>query len=354
LLRAYPYWHNIYIVNILVICIGLITSVVAITIAKVQSSVKAQIAYSSIAQIGLMFIEVALELHTLVLFHFAGNAILRTYQLLVSPTVMSYAVHEMFFHFKPTTPKAHGKLLTMSNNTIYMLALKEWNMDSFLKRLLWNPFKWCGNKVAFIPYNTTIIVLVVLCSFGLYVMNTNYIPTTGLGVIAIIYSLLGLLFTTKALSERSNAIHAWLSIISALMLIVLSVAIQNRDFNAHQILLMLSGILVSAITGYICLHKVKVIDNDTSLNYYHGHTYEYKRMGFIFLLSCLGIVGLPFTPTFIGIDIMFSHVHKYHVAHIIFLSLSFMIMEISVLRIYSRFFTGMHKRTYHAMAYRSS
>jgi NADH-quinone oxidoreductase subunit L len=36
--------------------------------------VKSQIAYASIAQIGLIFIEVAAGLENLAMFHFAGNA----------------------------------------------------------------------------------------------------------------------------------------------------------------------------------------------------------------------------------------------------------------------------------------
>ncbi|MDP4809769.1 MAG: hypothetical protein NWR65_01425, partial [Saprospiraceae bacterium] len=75
------------------------TSLFATLIARVQSSVKTQIAYSSIAQIGIIFIEVALGFHSLAIFHFAGNAFLRTYQLLVSPAVLSYLIHDQFFHF---------------------------------------------------------------------------------------------------------------------------------------------------------------------------------------------------------------------------------------------------------------
>ena len=70
-------------------------------IARVQSSVKTQIAYSSIAQIGIMFVELAMGWHTLALVHFAGNAFLRTYQLLVSQSVLGYLVQYQFFSYEP-------------------------------------------------------------------------------------------------------------------------------------------------------------------------------------------------------------------------------------------------------------
>ena len=85
--------------KIAIIVIGALTGIIATLIARVQPTVKTQIAYSSAAQIGIMFIEIALGFHWLVLIHFAGNAFLRTYQLLVSPSVLNYLVHHQYFHY---------------------------------------------------------------------------------------------------------------------------------------------------------------------------------------------------------------------------------------------------------------
>ena len=101
LLRTFPFWEHLNSIVITVVTLGLFTSIIATGIARVQSSVKTQIAYSSIAQIGLIFIEIALGFHILALIHFAGNAFLRTYQLLVSPSVVSYMIREQFYNFIP-------------------------------------------------------------------------------------------------------------------------------------------------------------------------------------------------------------------------------------------------------------
>jgi hypothetical protein len=105
LLRTYPFWENQLVVRILIGALGLITAVVSTTIARVQTSVKTQIGYASLTQIGIMFIEVAAGLELLVLIHFAGNAFLRTYQLLVSPSVVSYLIREQFYGFVPKEKK---------------------------------------------------------------------------------------------------------------------------------------------------------------------------------------------------------------------------------------------------------
>ncbi|HSW90301.1 MAG TPA: proton-conducting transporter membrane subunit, partial [Patescibacteria group bacterium] len=90
LLRTYPLWQGITWLRVAIAVIGLVTAIVASTIARVQSSIKTQIAYASITQIGIMFIEIAAGLRWLVLVHFVSNASLRTYQLLISPSIVSY------------------------------------------------------------------------------------------------------------------------------------------------------------------------------------------------------------------------------------------------------------------------
>ena len=136
LLRTFPFWEHQLSVRILIGAVGLISSVIASGVARVQSSVKSQIAYSSIAQIGLIFIEVALGLKDLALWHFAGNAFLRTYQLLVSPSVVTYLIREQFFNFIPRRHTIEDSLPKKIEYTFYMLCLKEWSLDSIMYRYL--------------------------------------------------------------------------------------------------------------------------------------------------------------------------------------------------------------------------
>jgi len=60
LLRTYPFWQQMAGIKIAIIIIGALTGIMATLIARVQATVKTQIAYSSAAQIGIIFIEVAL------------------------------------------------------------------------------------------------------------------------------------------------------------------------------------------------------------------------------------------------------------------------------------------------------
>ncbi len=98
LLRTFPFWEHQGSVRVLIGVLGLSTTLIASSIAKVQASIKGQVAYASAAQIGVIFIEVALGLETLALIHFAGNAFLRTYQLLISPSVITYLIMRTVLH----------------------------------------------------------------------------------------------------------------------------------------------------------------------------------------------------------------------------------------------------------------
>ena len=355
MIRTYPYWENMVMIKALIITMGIATSIIASGISSVQSSVKTQIAYSSVAQIGLMFAEVALGFHWLALVHFSGNAFLRTYQLLVSPSVLSYRIHDMFFNFSPNKLNTKKTFFTKISNSFYILNVKEWNLDQYWFRFGWSPFKWLGKNLQFLTKKTTLIALILFYGLGLAANEyRETLPAILFEWLPFLYSFAGLLMILKSFSERGDALNAWVLIITGQFFITLSVVLLNEDFGFHHIAFFLSGSLTAAVVGYFCLRKMKSLDQDILLNRYHGYSYGHPKMSLVFLICCLGMVGLPFTPTFIGIDLLFSHIHKHQEILIIFTSISFLFLEVAVLRIYARIFLGQHKNKFHPIAYRSS
>lgn len=355
LLRTYPYWEHQPFIKVFILISGALTSIVATSISMVQSSVKAQIAYSSVAQIGLIFIEVALGFHTLALIHFAGNAFLRTYQLLVSPSVLSYLIHDMIFSHQPTKQRKGSPLFQKLGNSFYQLSVKEWNMDFFMYRFLWTPFKWIGAKFSFLTSRTAVVVLIALYLCGLYIYF--FVATTSPFLdefLPLFFSIGGLILILKAFTETRDASRAWIFVLAGQLFITLSIALLNTNFVSEHILIYLSGSVMAFIAGLVCLEKIKSIDNNINLNQFHGYTYEQPGTGMIFLIACLCFAGLPLTPTFIGIDLLFSHIGKHEGALIFLTALSFLFIELSILRIYCRVFLGQHKKMYHPVAYRSS
>ena len=354
LLRTAPFWDQQFSVRILIGVIGLTTAVITTGIARVQSSVKSQIAYSSIAQIGLIFIEVAVGLHDLALFHFAGNAFLRTYQLLVSPSVVSYLIREQFYKFVPRLRSMEDSFPKKIQYTLYILCVKEWNLDSFMYRFLWNPLKWLGNRLNFLTLNRALLFFVPAYLLGIFSLyNEELIPATLHHYLPDVFALIGLIMVLKSFTERKQARMSWTLIIMTHLWIVLAVMF-NEHFGKEEVILYMSGILVSGVLGYAVLQRLKSIEGNIDLDQFRGHSYQHPKFALVFLIACLGLGGFPITPTFIGEDLVFTHIHEDQPILAFFVALAYIIDVLSIMRIYARVFLGPHVKSMYEMAYRSS
>jgi len=354
LLRTFTFWEHQLSVRVVIGAVGLLTAVIATGIARIQSSVKSQIAYASIAQIGLIFIELALGLENLALFHFAGNAFLRTYQLLVSPSVVSYLIREQFYNFSPHQRSIEDSFPKKMEYTLYILCIKEWNLDSIMYRYLWNPLKWAGNKINFLTLNRVLISFIPAYLIGaLLLLRQDQLPASVQHFLPILFSLFGLLMVLKSFTERKQARMSWILIVMNHFWVALSISF-NEHFNYDHSVLYLCGILVSGFLGFLCLFWLLSREGNIDLDQFHGYSYKYPRLSFIFLLACLGLTGFPITPTFIGEDLIFSHIHEDQYLLASFTALSFILDGLAVIRIFARVFLGPHVKSMYEMAYRSS
>ena len=351
LLRTHSFWEDMLWAKIVIITIGAATAIIATLIARVQPTVKTQIAYSSAAQIGLMFIEVALGFHWLVLIHFAGNAFLRTYQLLVSPSVLNYLVHHQYFHYVLPTQKSISKIKA----SFYMLSIKEWNLDSMMFTYLWSPFKWLGKQFQFLQGKLFIGVLaiagLVLTFIGYTSGSSNSVLNEFVPIILMSIALAVILF---AFAYRRSALRAWVYLLTAHFFIIAAVIFNTTHINLIEVIFYASGVLLAFFLGYYCLNKIKAVDNDISLNQFHGYVYEQNTTGFLFMVAAMGMLGFPITAAFIGIDVLFTYVHSNQVVLIILMAFCFVFIELTAFRILLRIFFGPHKKLNHPVAFRSS
>jgi NADH-quinone oxidoreductase subunit L len=354
LLRTYHFWEHQASVRIVIAVLGVITSIIATGIARVQSSVKSQIAYSSIAQIGIIFVEVAAGFHFLALIHFAGNAFLRTYQLLISPSVVSYLIREQFYNFTPRKHTIEDSFPKKLENTLYILCLKEWNMDSFMYRYLWNPLKVLGKRLNFLVTNRMLYYMIPVYLIGLYcVYHKELINEQVQHILPVVFSFIALVIVLKSFTERIHARASWLLVTMNHFWLALAVAF-NENFSFDEIHLYLSGAAAGGILGYLCLYRLKTLEGTINLDAFHGYSQAHPRMAFVFFMCCLAVSGFPITPTFVGEDLIFSHIHEDQVVLALFSALSFIINGIALIRIYARVFLGPYSKSVYEMAYRSS
>lgn len=354
LMRTYPFWEQQITFRIFIGIVGFLTSIMATFSGRVQSSIKSQIAYSSISQIGLIFIEIALGLETIALIHIAGNAFLRTYQLLVSPSVVSYKIREQFYSYLPRRRSIEDSWPKRIEYSLYVISLKEWNLDSLMYTVMWNPLKKLGSKWSFVTFKNVYLFYIVIFSAGLILTwNSQWINATWRFYLPLIYGLLGLLMVIKAFTERTSVRLSWSLILTNHFSIALAVSFNEKfDFSHH--FWYLSGVLISGLIGYYCIQRLRNLESWVSLDQFYGHAYEYPKIALVFLLACLGVAGFPITPTFIGEDLIFTHIHENQILLAAFVALSLIINGLAAIRIYARVFLGPHIKTYHGTAKRSS
>jgi len=354
MLRTYPFWEEQTSVRILIAAMGLLTAIIATGIGRVQSSVKSQIAYASIAQIGLIFIEIAAGYKNLALFHFAGNAFLRTYQLLVSPSVVSYLIREQFYNYSPRERSIEVTFPKTMEYTLYILCIKEWNLDSMMYQYLWNPLKWVGNKLNFLTLRGVILFFVPTYAIGLICFFfRKSIPSSVVENLPIVFSLIGLIMILKSFTERRWARKSWLLIIMNHLWIALAISF-NEEFKYGQPVLYLSGVIVAGVIGFFTLVRLRKIEGSIGLHQFHGYSYQHPKIALVFFFCCLGASGFPITPTFIGEDLVFTHIHEDQILLAFITALSFILDGLAIIRIYARVFLGPHVKSIFEMAYRSS
>jgi len=346
LIRTFPFWEYQSSVRIAIAAVGLVTALIGTGIARVQSSVKSQIAYASLAQIGLIFIEIALGFENLALFHFAGNAFLRTYQLLVSPSVVSYLIREQFYDFEPRRKTIEDSFPTKLQNTLYVLCLKEWNLDSMMYQYLWNPLKKIGSKFNF--FNGLRLILSFVLTYGLAIylyINKENLPSEVTAFLPEIFAGIALILVLKAFTQRRSVRMSWWLIVFNHFWVAMALTI-NGNYDLKETGIYLVGILIAGIIGAITLQRLFKQEGKITLNRFQGLVENHPKIAFAFFLCSLGITGFPITPTFIGEDLIFTHIREDQMVLASLISLSFILDGLSAIRIYARVFLGPNYRTH--------
>jgi NADH:ubiquinone oxidoreductase subunit 5 (subunit L)/multisubunit Na+/H+ antiporter MnhA subunit len=353
MLRTYPFWEFQTGFRIFLGFAGLSTAIVSTFIGRVQSSIKSQIAYSSIAQIGLIFIEIALGLENVALVHIAGNAFLRTYQLLVSPSVVSYKIREQFYNFVPRAKTIEDSWPKRFEYALYILSLKEWNLDSMLYAYLWNPLKRIGTQWKILNFKYIFVFAGSVVFIGLIMLNfTDSIPDKYKNNFPVLFAIVGFLIVIKAFTERDSVRKSWTLIMLNHITIAIAISF-NEHFDWMHHVWYLSGIIAAWFIGLLVLNNLRK-QEWVSLDQFYGHSYEHPKIAILFLLCALGLSGFPITPSFVGEDLIFSHIHYNQIGLAFFTALSLIINGLATIRIYARVFLGPHIKTYHEVAKRSS
>ena len=353
LLRTYPLWQSSLAIHVAVAVVGLVTAIVASSIARVQSSIKTQIAYASITQIGIMFIELAAGLQWLVLLHFISNASLRTYQLLISPSVVSYLVHDQFFSFVPPVHKIKNSFFGKLRATFYVLGIKEWSMNTAVSHYVWKPLKAIGRAFAFLDHLAVQVVFLAIFGISLAVALLTPLSVSSLLATSVVAAIISIIFYIRAHATKASARTCWNLIMLGHLfgvLFLLGAAGEGWKYLA----LYGAGVLVAFIIGHICLWYLETKGEPDTLREYHGSIFAFTKLGNLFFIVSLLFMAFPMSPSFLAQDILVSSSPMNHGYLMVLFCFSYLLVGVSIMRLYTKVFYGPHRANYHEIAYRSS
>ncbi len=353
MLRTYPLWDGSIGLRIAIAAVGLVTALVASSITRVQSSVKTQIAYASITQIGIMFVELAAGLRWLVVLHFVSNAALRTYQLLISPSAVSYLVHDQFFYFVRPVHKIKNTFAGKLRATLYVLGVKEWNMNTAASRYLWKPLKSAGRACASLDGFAVQAIFLAVFAVMLKVVASGAASMRSMMVFSTIAAIVSIAFYTRAYASKRSARVCWnlilLGHLFGMLFLASTTVWQWKYVGMYGI-----GVLAAFFAGHACLWYLETRGESNGLRDYQGAVFAFPKVGQFFFIVTLLFMAFPISPSFLAQDVLLSSIPLKHAFEVALFGVSYVLVGVSCMRLYAKVFFGSHKTSYHEVAFKSS
>jgi NADH-quinone oxidoreductase subunit L len=143
LLRSAPLLEQSTAARVLAGALGVATALFAGLTTRVQSDVKSSLAYASLAQVGIIVVEIALGWYVIAFIHLAGHACFRLLQFLSAPNVL-HDLHgiEDAIGNRPSAHRGYLDMLASDGvrRRLFLFALERGFLDSVLDRLVVEPF----------------------------------------------------------------------------------------------------------------------------------------------------------------------------------------------------------------------
>ena len=291
LLRVAPTMEHLTEVRVAMSVIGALSAIIATGVGRTESNIKARIGWAAITQVGIIFLEIAAGLYTLALVHMAANAMLRCYQLLVSPSVVAALLREQ------SSLKAPRALDDFSVETLlpkklraslYAFAISQAYTDQIFDRFFFTPFRRLSRRLHLfsesLPSSAGIIFIVTLALPALVDLTGSHLPTA-IGFFAI--SVLAFGMVSRGLGP-SIALKTWL------LIGTLQLSMGIALFLEHESLFLSIAQIGTALTCMV-------------LGFTTSKAPRIRRNQVIFFCATLVMVGYPLGIPFVTEDILVHH-----------------------------------------------
>ncbi|MEO5970757.1 MAG: proton-conducting transporter membrane subunit, partial [Bdellovibrionia bacterium] len=322
---------------------------------RLQTTIKGQIAYASSAQVGMMFLELALGFNRLVLLHFVGNALLRGYQLLTAPSIVS---DQLRFH------SAHGGIIYRSrwlpeiilpNRLVelsFLFCLNEGYIDAISERIvqavlnflgwvtsilfpLWRPNREYKSSRTLIIFS--LISTLIMCATGLGLV---------LKITAIAYLLLivSVLFAILAFQEISNPFATLFFVFISQICPVLAASLLDSH-AARELAFYTISIATGLAFATFSLGRISRDRKWKDAFRINGLVKTYPNTASLFFFTSISMVGFPLTFTFIGEDLLFHHLVPHSMIGAASVCFNYVLNGFTIIRMFGNIFLGKSRKS---------
>jgi NAD(P)H-quinone oxidoreductase subunit 5 len=142
LLRIQPLLALSALASAVVVLIGVATAIHGTIVGRVSADAKTSLAYASLTQVGVMFVEIGIGWTSVALVHILGHAMVRTMQFLRAPSML-HDDHQMHSAIGGQTAAAETQFEDLLPDTVrlwvYRWAFDRGHLDTVLDRWLVQP-----------------------------------------------------------------------------------------------------------------------------------------------------------------------------------------------------------------------
>lgn len=271
------------------------TAILAFSASRTYPSIKGRLAMASVSQVGIIFIEVGMGFEKIALYHTVAHALLRSIQLLISPSVITHflkADGEKSDTIGQKPRSLESLLPRRIRATIYAVSMQDHMVEFYLSR--------CYAKAQrfFQRENFVMIGISAAIFMALVIIASGQIsaPLSAMFlVIAFILSISGLV--TRA--DYGTKIVV-LTASFALLIIATGLTHAKSEHISSGLLLVAS---LGALLFFIVPKRFKNIKNMA----FHGMWSKHPKRSTLLFFTGAALIGVPPSPLFFFEDLVFNN-----------------------------------------------
>jgi NAD(P)H-quinone oxidoreductase subunit 5 len=141
LLRAQPILAQSTLASTLVILVGVATAIHGTIVGRASADAKTSLAYASLTQVGVVFVEIGIGWASVAVAHILGHATVRTMQFLRAPSMLHdyHQMHSAIGEISPTGKHLEDLLPLTVQLWLYRWAFDRGHLDTILDRWVVGP-----------------------------------------------------------------------------------------------------------------------------------------------------------------------------------------------------------------------